>query len=435
MRQSRVIQKFVQLSCGAATTLLGLSASSAAVELRTSAGDRPVVRTVAYDEFAMQTPLADPELGVMAADPWVDGQYANYGQDSCGPGLAACGPLQYWARVEYLLWWRQERDLPPLVTSSPFGTAEASAGVLGLNTTSVLFGNESVGDDAGSGGRIEFGLWLDACQCWALSADFWALDEDTVTFDLSSNSNPIIARPFADLGTQDAFLVAFPNVRTGNINVSSEADVLGADVLFRRRLSRGACGELDLLLGYQTTRIDEHLIISSSSTVTEVGGSTPVGTTIDLRDSFETQNEFHGAVIGLASRWEQNCWRFESLAKVGLGNMNRQAEISGSTRTVVPGGGTTVGGGLLALNNPGLFEDDQFAAVPELSFTMTRALNRCSDLVIGYNFIFWSDVAQAGEQVDLNVDVAAGTNVPAEFTFQDSDYFVHGLRLGVQGSY
>ena len=416
--------------------LVALPANAA--ELRTSAGDRPVIRQVTFDQPLTPEPYFDGGMSVLDEGTWLDGEMPGYGpSDDCHVGLAACGPVQYWATLEYLLWWRQDRQLPPLVTSSPFGTAEAAAGLLGLNTTNILFGDSSVGDDAGSGGRIEFGLWLDACQCWAISADFWALDDDATTFSLSSDSNPIIARPFTDIGTgtEDAFLVAFPGVRTGSINVSSQSEILGADVLLRQRISRGACGELDLLLGYQTARIDEHLIISSSSTVTEVGGTLPNGTTVDLTDSFATRNEFHGAVIGLASQWQQQCWRFESQAKLGLGNMNRQAEISGSTSTVVPGAGTTLGGGLLALNNPGTFEDDQFTAVPELSFTMMRPINRCADLVIGYNFIFWSDVAQAGEQVDLGVDVDQGANVPPEFAFQDSDFWVHGLRFGVHGSY
>ena len=50
-------------------------------------------------------------------------------------------------------WWIQGTPLPPLATSSPAGTAQASAGVAGVNGTTVLFGQRDVNDDSRNGGR------------------------------------------------------------------------------------------------------------------------------------------------------------------------------------------------------------------------------------------------------------------------------------------
>src|SRR5262245_36483289 len=50
----------------------------------------------------------------------------------------------FWAEVDLLAWSVKGDRLPPLVTTSPAGTPFAQAGVLGLSTTSVLFGDSSV---------------------------------------------------------------------------------------------------------------------------------------------------------------------------------------------------------------------------------------------------------------------------------------------------
>src|SRR5437588_12407155 len=48
-------------------------------------------------------------------------------------------PGRLWFTADYLHGWMQPAHLPPLVTTSPQGTARTSAGVLGLPTTSLLF--------------------------------------------------------------------------------------------------------------------------------------------------------------------------------------------------------------------------------------------------------------------------------------------------------
>ena len=47
-----------------------------------------------------------------------------------------------WFQAEYLLWWIQGNPLPPLVTTSPEGTPQSNAGVLGAAGTGILFGDE-----------------------------------------------------------------------------------------------------------------------------------------------------------------------------------------------------------------------------------------------------------------------------------------------------
>src|SRR5262249_50837045 len=77
---------------------------------------------------------------------------------ACGPSPAACPgpddapPTWVWADAEYLLWWMKGDSLPPLITSSPAGTPQSQAGVLGAPGTAVLFGGSGVNSDLRSGG-------------------------------------------------------------------------------------------------------------------------------------------------------------------------------------------------------------------------------------------------------------------------------------------
>ncbi len=59
-----------------------------------------------------------------------------------------------WLQAEYLQWWIRRGGAPPLVTTSPPGTAPEVAGVLGQDTTSTLFGGSNVGRNVFSGARF-----------------------------------------------------------------------------------------------------------------------------------------------------------------------------------------------------------------------------------------------------------------------------------------
>src|SRR5262249_13779926 len=96
---------------------------------------------------------------------------------TCPAGGAARGPAGgTWAEAEYLLWWMRGASLPPLVTTSPPGTPQSQAGVLGAPGTRVLFGGSDVNDEARSGGRFRLGTWLDDCQRFGLEVGGFLLE-------------------------------------------------------------------------------------------------------------------------------------------------------------------------------------------------------------------------------------------------------------------
>ena len=151
-----------------------------------------------------------------------------------------------WANVEYLSYWMKGNGLPPLVTTSPTGTPQADAGVLGEPNTRILFGNERVVDGQRNGGRITVGGWW-VGDVLGIEGNYWALGRETTNYravsDFSNglaSTDPILARPFTNAalgGVQDSLIVAFPGFNppvglqqnvSGRINVSESSEVQSA---------------------------------------------------------------------------------------------------------------------------------------------------------------------------------------------------------------
>src|SRR5436309_7902151 len=124
---------------------------------------------------------------------------------------------------------------------------------------------------------------------------------------------------------------------------------------------------VDLVGGYQFFRIDDWLQVDSSTTGTDINNIQTFGVTQALNDRFSTRNQFHGGLIGLRGRMAHGQWSLNVLGQVGIGNMNEQAIISGSTTTTSNGNPSTSNGGLLAQpSNIGVHQRNVFCALPQL---------------------------------------------------------------------
>lgn len=360
---------------------------------------------------------------------------------------ACCRAPRLWVRTDYLLWWSKGNALPPLVTTSPNETSRDLAGVLAFPQTQVLYGNERVNDDARSGGRLSFGIWLGDGQHLGIGGTFFSLGDGTSNYSQSSLGLPILARPFRDAvtGLQDAQLVAFSSTADGDIaagwvSVSTKNEVHSADMYLRSEVHRYCNGRADLIGGYRYSRIDENLIIQDQIISTDQGGLTPVGTTIDGVDHFSVRNDFYGADVGWIIERDYGRWSLEWLTKVGLGTMRQQATIQGESVVSVPGAGLMAReGSLLAQpSNIGTYERDRFAVVPEVRLNVSYRFNSCWKATAGYTFIYWSEVLRTGHQIDYSVNTSqlsgpplVGPAQPA-FAFQSGDFWVQGLNLGLE---
>lgn len=415
----------------------------------------------AVAEPTLQAPPAEaPSLNGSVTGPLDTGDFAyEYDYDThCGLNCTRCGGVGcdlMWLRAEYLMYWADGMQTPPLATTSPNGTALANAGVLGEATTSILYGGEGILQDMRSGVRFTGGMWLDCCRETGIEAEYFFLPEISERFQASGFGDPIIMRPFFNAldNIQDAEIVSFPDQLGGTITIDSVSEIQGGGVRLLHKIYQSShcgvdgCGHqscgmsrtrFNLIAGYRYIGLSEQLAINEDL----VSLDTAAPGSFDVNDIFDTDNDFHGGELGLQWMLSRNCWELNLLAKVALGNTHQDVRIRGFT-VITPEGqpSTTEQGGLLAQpTNIGDYSRDEFGVVSEFGATLKYRATPGMTLTTGYTLILWDRVARPGDQIDLRVNpnllppaqVQPGDPLLPEFAFRDADFWLQGLRLGVE---
>ncbi len=357
---------------------------------------------------------------------------------------------RFWADTQAIGWYVKGQYLPALVTTSPVGTPQGQAGVLGQPNTSILFGGNRQDEEVRFGGRTTFGMWLTQAQSIGVAADYYILEEESSFFGLGSTGDPILARPFynVELAQEDAAELAFPGFidsfgqvlnLSGSVTVETHSRVQSAGVSLRKPTYVSFLGDyrVNLLGGYRFMRLDEGLRISDS--VAPMGGFFVPGTTFDSFDNFDTENEFHGGEIGLMLEVRRCRWSFEFLTRVALGNMRQTVEIDGwssindTVNTVV-----TPGGLLTQPTNIGTHVGDEFTVIPEAGIKIGLQLTDNIKTSIGYNYIYVSNVVRPGGQVDTGLNISqidggalVGQARPAPRN-SDTDFWLQGGNVSLE---
>jgi hypothetical protein len=377
-----------------------------------------------------------------------DGYYDDGSCEGCWNGCSndcwTSGPV--YVRGEYLLWWLKGDGVPALVTTSPQGTPRAQAGVLGQTGTSVLFGDSQLNSTSRSGGRVVLGWW--AGPTMRIEGEFFGLGSASANFNQASTGDPILARPFFNLGTgaADSNVIAYPSQLQGTINVSETSQFFGAGIHATQNLvCADFCNDrhyrIDFLYGYRYLRLRENLSIDGTTTTT--GGTVvPIGTSFASNDSFTTTNNFNGLDLGMTveSRWAR--WCLTTIGRLGIGGNRETVAIAGSSTATVNGTATTSSGGLLAMpSNIGTQGNTAFALVPQLELKLGYDLSPNWRFTIGYDVIYWSRVVRPGGQIDTNVNTSQASGgtlvgVPGPLTqFRETDLWVQGLSIGGEFRY
>lgn len=367
---------------------------------------------------------------------------------SCGwrPCMTFCLPQDGWVSMEYLLWWQDGMDLPPLVSSG--NTANGGVPSQGAD---ILFGGGEYLTENLNGGRLRAGIWLDACHTWALEGEYFSTGTLSTEFSRTGSGNDLIARPFYNtvLGRDDAELVSFPGTLTGRVDVQASTQLKGMGFAFRRLLACGdGCGDtffcnlpqqythrLDGLIGYRWLELDDTLTITESLLDVTPDPSNTRGDTFNIVDSFRSRSQFNGLDFGANYHRERGCWSLDLLAKLALGTTRQTVTINGST--ISPDGVQRTGGLLTQTSNIGTYKRDRFSVAPELGAKLGYKLSKNLSATVGYSFIYWSNVARVGDQVDTDVNTnllppangQGGVQRPG-FAFVDSDYWVQGISFG-----
>jgi hypothetical protein len=285
------------------------------------------------------------------------------------------------------------------------------------------------------GGRITAGIWLDPEHNVAVGGRFFGLGGDTTRFNQSSAGDPILARPFfnATLNQQDALLSSYPGLTRGSIEANLITNnIIGAEAFTEIMMSRDSRRRIDLVGGYQFFRMDDWLEVNSTSVLNQAGNPLN-GLRADVADRFSTRNQFHGGEFGLRGRLARGQWSLNMLGLIGIGNMNQQVTIAGTTTTSFGGASNTAQGGLLTQpSNIGTFERNRFAWIPQFTTNVNYHFTPNLSVHLGYNFMWISNVALSGDQIDttVNVNQPVGANRPA-FVFNDQNYWLQGINWGV----
>jgi hypothetical protein len=350
--------------------------------------------------------------------------------------------------LEYMHWWNKGRNLPPLVTTSPATVSQDAAGVLQnyplpTSTASVVFGDEAIGDNRQAAGRVTLGLWLDDCRDVAVGGRVFGVEGHESGLYGESSGVPVIAVPFFNddpltpgvpIGPkEDALLVAYPGFSQGFLNVDTNSEIFGSEVFLRYLVDAGCNYRLDMITGYQFTRINDDLTLHS-----EVAA---LGALFEYSDEFHASNEFHGGEIGLLGEWNLRHWTLSALGKVAYGNMHQRVAISGRNAITAGGASITPGGLFTQPTNIGTYQRDVAVVLPEANFKLSYALNERLSMSVGYTFLYWNRVALAGDHVDRNVNGTqisggslAGAATPA-FDWADTDFWVQTVDIGVSWNY
>ncbi|MHB8952877.1 MAG: BBP7 family outer membrane beta-barrel protein [Pirellulaceae bacterium] len=402
--------------------------------------------------------FSEPILG----DEWLPPQTQTAVKEDCPSQI--CGPRGwFWGSAEFLYWRSNGMYLPPLVTTSPAGTPQAQAGVLGAPGTRILLGDEDIFEKELNGLRLRSGVWLDMENRYGIQGELFAFDTSDFDFQASNDTTgiAIIARPFFNVNPrnpitdalapparEDSQLVCYPRLVDGAVTVNATSELRSGSLALRTLLAceafrdnRGtpSYSRVDLLAGYRYLQLKDHLAIADN-----FGSLDPdVPVEFQIFDQFDTSNEFHGADVGVV--W-QGGWRrvtLEGLLRASLGNVQQVVTIQGSTITT--SGATSPeasAGGLLALpSNIGSYSQDRLAVIPELGINVGFQILPSLRVMAGYTFLYWGPVVRAGDQIDLDVnpDQVAPPVSPLvgalrpEFAFQEVDYWAQGLTFGLEG--
>lgn len=366
------------------------------------------------------------------------------------PPIFAPGRLQaanrFWIRGEYLRWGTDGMDAPPLVTSSPAGTPQAQAGVLGEPGTQTLFGGGELNDDAANGVRLRSGLWLTPQSSLGIEAEYFQLFAQEDSFAASGDGAPILGRPFFDITNdrETAQLISFPGVVAGNVRATSETDLRSFLVNSRFALVPAvgdAYGNLDVpsradwILGYRYLKLNDDLAIQDELESLIVGAPG----TIVASESFSTSNTFHGLQLGAVHHRSLNRLWLESLLRVAIGSNTQKVSIAGTTAITEGGVTETYSGDLLAQrSNIGTREESELTMIPELGLTLGLRITDRLHATVGYSILYFPNVVRAAEQIDTDVnpnlippesDPFTGSLRPRPL-FAETDYWAHGLSVG-----
>lgn len=366
------------------------------------------------------------------------------------PQPAAHAGGRLWGGAEYLLWRLKSSPVSvPLIT---INDDPASIAALNEPGTRVLFGagsGERTNLDWFGGMRFTLGGWADADEVFGLEASGFLLERRNLIFSAASagGANPVVSIPANSVvpflgnpaGETSQNSAGFPNRISAHLNTR----MWGMEANGILDLYSNKCARITAILGFRYFDLLEHL--SLTDTIDDAG----TGGLLFLRDDFGTRNQFYGGQIGTHAAWMRGRWQVDATAKIAFGSTHQTMDLDGET-TVTNGAigfptGTIRQGTFVEASNRGRHNRNVFAVVPEVQVNVGYQLTKNIRPFLGYNWMYLSNAARPGNQVDRNINptqqpffVPPGTLTgPAAplANFRSGDFWAQGFNLGVEVRY
>lgn len=340
---------------------------------------------------------------------YLDGEYDDGldfgGCPSCGSYMCrqfgGCGigsrGIAY-AHAEYLLWWMEGMNTPPLVIQFQNIDLTNPAAPVVEGPVNTIYGGSRVLEDERNGGRLTLGFWLDDLGEWGLEGDWLALSTLDDSFVAGERDGQVpalgdfIGRPFFNTGIIGGDLNSRgrsqedvdTNRLDGTVRVDVESEFQSAGLRLRQSLCcrdcNVGCGDcvgcgagvgcgspvgvgigpleglavlltqgtrrVDVLYGLRWASLDESLMVTEDlqEFVNITVNPPTLGDEIDVLDRFAVENDFFGGELGYETNWQYGRWSLNLLSKLAIGNTRQRVSISGST---------TVDGEMTPANNIG----------------------------------------------------------------------------------
>ncbi len=370
----------------------------------------------------------------------------------CGPGGCfphnTCGPDGcFWANMEMLFWWTRSTHVPPLVTTSNAN----DAGVIDRPSTSILYGDDNIKQNVIPGARFTLGLWIDDENRWGVEGNYFFLGSHAknVTFGgTGAAGDPVIARPFFNVNSnaEDAVLVNFPGLFAGTVNVRTSERLAGGEINVLCNTCCGAHFRIDALIGLRYFELHDGLSINQDLAVVP-NVNVISNARFSLFDQFDTSNQFWGGNLGFKGEARLGKFYTAFTGKVAIGGVQEVVTINGATAITAPGFLPAVfpGGILTQPTNIGHFTHRNFAVLPEAGLDLGYQICANTRIYIGYTFLYLSNAARPGEQIDRGLNpaqfpinginpIVSGAARPS-FSFRDTDFWAQGARVGLEFRY
>ena len=169
------------------------------------------------------------------------------------------------------------------------------------------------------------------------------------------------------------------------------------------------------------------------------------------QDAFDCRNYFYGGQIGGQAEFRHKRLVLRTQAKVALGAMQAVVVTSGRLVTNDFTGFTNLqsfpAGYLAGPTNNGKQSATRFAVVPEVNFNVGYQVTRRIALLVGWSFLYASNVARPGDQIDRVINPSqfpAITGIPTTSVvgvprptpqMNSTDFWAQGINFALQVNY